>query len=222
MRYPFALFSKEAAMVSMIRPIHPVIPNIVQHPDWPTIVELICLSALAAFCLGGFAAEKFEGNKSKTVWLFVGIAALVTVALFCFFGFAATTIKGIILSLVLAFCSYSDIKTRECDDYPYLMIVIAAFIGTELTALPGMILSGLTVGLMMYAAMFLMKAVVNGADLKLAAACAFLLGFWNGIAGLIAGLLVAVIVNLIKLKNKKDGFPLIPYLAIGFMMAYFI
>jgi prepilin signal peptidase PulO-like enzyme (type II secretory pathway) len=70
--------------------------------------------------------------------------------------------------------------------------------------------------------MIFMKAVVNGADLKLAAACAFLLGFWNGIAGLIVGLLVAVIVNLIKLKNKKDGFPLIPYLAIGFMMAYFI
>lgn len=212
-------------MVSMIRPIHPVIPEIVQHPDWLTIVELICLigfSVLAAFCLGRFAAEKYEGNKPKTVWLFVGIAALVTVALFCFFGFAATTIKGIILSLVLAFCSYSDIKTRECDDYPYLMIVIAAFIGTELTALPGMILSGLVVGLMMFAAMIFMRAVVNGADLKLAATCAFLLGFWNGIAGLLAGLLVAVIVNLIKLKNKKDGFPLIPYLAIGFMMAYFI
>lgn len=209
----------------MIRPIHPVIPEIVQHPDWLTIVELICLigfSVLAAFCLGRFAAEKYEGNKPKTVWLFVGIAALVTVALFCFFGFAATTIKGIILSLVLAFCSYSDIKTRECDDYPYLMIVIAAFIGTELSALPDMILSGLAVGLMMFAAMFFMKAVVHGADLKLAAACAFLLGFWNGITGLIAGLLIAVIVNLIKLKNKKDGFPLIPYLAIGFMMAYFI
>lgn len=209
----------------MIRPIHPVIPNIVQHVDWLTIVCLICLigfSILAAFCLGRFAAEKYEDNKSKTVWLFVGIAALVTVALFCFFGFAATTIKGIILSLVLAFCSYSDIKTRECDDYPYLMIVIAAFIGTELTALPGMILSGLIVGLMMFAAMIFMKAVVHGADLKLAAACAFLLGFWNGITGLIAGLLIAVIVNLIKLKNKKDGFPLIPFLAIGFMMAYFI
>ena len=38
--------------------------------------------------------------------------------------------------------------------------------------------------------------------------------------GLLAGLLVAVIINLIK-KNK-GGFPLIPYLAIGYMMAYFI
>ena len=212
-------------MISMIRPITPIIPR--QFPafhnaDWTVLLNMsviFLVSIFAAFCISRYAANKHDGNKSKTAWLFIGIAALVTMALFCFFGCAATTIKGIILCLILAFCSYSDLKSRECDDYPHLMIVIAAFIGIELTALPGMFLSALAVFAIMFLAMF-MKATVNGADLKLATVCTFLLGFEKGVAGLLVGLLVAVIVNLIK-KNK-GGFPLIPYLAIGYMMAYFI
>ena len=212
-------------MISMIRPIIPTVPR--QFPafhtaDWTVLVNMAVIflvSIFAAFCISRYAASKYEGNKSKTAWLFIGITALITVALFCFFGCAATTLKGIILCLILAFCSYSDLKSRECDDYPHLMIVIAALIGTELTALPGMFLSALAVFAIMFLAMFI-KATVNGADLKLATACTFLLGFERGIAGLFVGLLVAVAVNLIK-KNKS-GFPLIPYLAIGYMMAYFI
>ena len=37
------------------------------------------------------------------------------------------------------------------------------------------------------------------------------------------GLIAAIIVNIIKNRKKKtEGFPLIPYLAVGFMAAYFM
>ncbi len=212
----------------MIQPITPIIPTVpnqfpaFSNADWTVFANMaviFLIGLFAAFCISRYAANKYESNKNKAAWLFIGITAFVTMALFCFFGLAATTIKGIIICLILAFCSYSDLKTRECDDYPHLMIVIAAFIGTELTALPGMLCSALAVFAIMLFAMRI-KATVNGADLKVATACTFLLGFEKGIAGLVAGLLIAVIVNLIK-KNK-NGFPLIPYLATGFMAAYFI
>ena len=65
---------------------------------------------------------------------------------------------------------------------------------------------------------------IGGADVKLSAACAFMLGIWKGFAGLIAGLTLGIIVNLIiqMRKNKVESFPLIPYLAAGFMAAYMI
>ena len=64
---------------------------------------------------------------------------------------------------------------------------------------------------------------IGGADIKLSAACAFMLGTVQGMTGLMIGLILAVIINSIKNRKKKhEGFPLIPYLAVGFMTAYFM
>ena len=66
------------------------------------------------------------------------------------------------------------------------------------------------------------KSSIGGADIKLSAACAFMLGTVQGMTGLMIGLILAVIVNSIKNRKKKhEGFPLIPYLAVGFTAAYF-
>ncbi len=187
--------------------------------SFAVMTVIFIISLVTAMYVGRFSAVKFNCNKTKTVWFFVGITGVVTLALLCFFGTAATAVKGIIFCLVLTFCSFCDIKSRECDDYPHLMTVIAAFIGFEISALQQMLLSALAVfGIMLLS--MRMKATVNGADLKLATACTFFLGFQKGITGLLLGLTAAVVVNLIK-RNKK-GFPLIPYLAVGYMTAYFI
>lgn len=67
------------------------------------------------------------------------------------------------------------------------------------------------------------KSSIGGADIKLSAACAFMLGTVQGMTGLMIGLILAVIINSIKNRKKKhEGFPLIPYLAVGFMAAYFM
>ena len=79
-------------------------------------------------------------------------------------------------------------------------------------------------------AVFLIFAMVSGnrlggADVKVSAACAFLLGFSKSIAGLVIGLFLAIICNIYfshKNKTKGKAFPLVPYLSIGFMTAFFV
>ena len=102
------------------------------------------------------------------------------------------------------------------------MIAIAACIGTELCLLPSMLTAALAVLGGLFILMTVSKTDVNGADLKLALACTFMLGLGRGLIGLTIGLVIAIAVNLVKLKNKKEGFPLIPYLAVGYMAAYLI
>ena len=186
-------------------------------------IVLLALTVLTAVFISLYASNVYKGNKKKAVLFFTVIAALTALSLFCFFGCAATTVKGIIFCLLLAFSSYEDIKTRECENYVHLMIVIAAFIGTDMSALPNMVLSALLVGGIMLMTTIITKSQMGGADIKLSAVCAFLLGTVQGFAGLMLGLIAAIIVNIIKNRKKNtEGFPLIPYLAVGFMTAYFM
>lgn len=212
-------------MNMMIRPILPYYSSITQA-DGFTVVSMMLLligAVFAAFCIAMYAANGQQGEKRKTVLLFMGITAIVTVTMLCFFGCAAVTVRGIILSLILLYSSYSDIRTRECSDYLHLMIVIAAFIGCKAAELPAMILGGVLVGAVMLVPLLTGKRTLGGADIKCSAACAFLLGLKRGLIGLTAGLLLAVIINGIKNRKKKDkSFPLLPYLSVGFTAAYFI
>ena len=186
-------------------------------------IVLLALTVLTAVFIILYASNVYKGNKKKAVLFFTVIAALTALSLFCFFGCAATTVKGIIFCLLLAFSSYEDIKTRECENYVHLMIVIAAFIGTDMSALPGMLLSALITGGIMLMTAAVTKSSIGGADIKLSAACAFMLGTVQGMTGLMIGLILAVIINSIKNRKKKhEGFPLIPYLAVGFTAAYFM
>ena len=215
-------------MNAMIRPLLPCIPynKISTEVDSTILISsalLLIGAVFAAWCLGLYAARHFGGNKKKTVLAFAGITGLVTLTMLCFFGCTAVTIRGVIFTLLLTFSSYSDIRTRECGDCLHLMIVIAAFIGTELSGLPGMILSGITACVVTLIPAFFGKRSLGGADIKCSAACAFLLGFRRSMIGLIVGLLLAVVINAIQNRKKKQlGFPLIPYLAVGFTAAYFL
>ena len=212
-------------MNMMIRPILPYYSSMTQA-DGFTVVSMLFLLigvVIAAFCIAMYAANGQQGEKRKTVLLFMGITALVTVAMLGFFGCAAVTVRGIILFLILLYSSYSDIRTRECSDYLHLMIVIAAFIGCKTAELPAMILGGVLVGAVMLVPLLTGNRTLGGADIKCSAACAFLLGLKRGLIGLTAGLLLAVIINGIKNRKKKDkSFPLLPYLSVGFTAAYFI
>ena len=212
-------------MNMIIRPILPYYSSMTQA-DGFTIVSMLLLligAVFAAFCIAMYAANGQQGEKRKTVLLFMGITAIVTVTMLGFFGCAAVTVRGIILSLILLYSSYSDIRTRECSDYLHLMIVIAAFIGCKVAELPAMILGGVLVGAVMLVPLLTGNRTLGGADIKCSAACAFLLGLKRGLIGLTAGLLLAVIINGIKNRKKKNkSFPLIPYLSVGFTAAYFI
>lgn len=183
---------------------------------------LLTAAVVASVFLSFYAAGRFDGDKKKTAFCFAALTLIGGVMLLCFFGFAAITVRGVIFFLILILSSYEDIKTRECDDYLHLMIVIAAFIGTDLTTVPGMFVSAMFTGGIMLLTVLITKSNIGGADIKMAAACSFMLGLGRGIAGLLFGTLIAVIVNLLKSKNRKTGFPMIPYLAVGYAAAYFI
>lgn len=207
--------------------IRPMIPNfsVLSSEGLAAYIGLTILLTVTAFfavLLSYYAADRFKGYKKKTAFCFEALALLGAVMMFCFFGLAATTVRGIIFFLILILSSYEDVKTRECDDYLHLMTVIAAFIGTELTMIPGMFVSAMFVGGVMLLAVLITKSSIGGADIKMAAACSFILGFERGVIGLVFGTLLAVVVNLLKSKDRKKGFPMIPYLAVGYATAYFL
>ena len=213
--------------------INPILPRVPVIPDCSsetllTILQyslfVLCAGTLA-FILGLYAAKHFKGDKTKTVLCFIGITLAVTALLLCFFGVAVGTIRGIMFCLILLFSSYSDIKTRESADFIPVMILLTALIGTEIADIPLMLLSAVLLTLPMLLIVIVCKGkAIGGADVKLTAACAFLLGAVRGCTGLVAGLSIGILVNLvIQMKKKKaEGFPLIPYLSAGFMAAYFL
>ena len=207
--------------------VRPMIPNfsVLSNGSFEAYIGLAILltgTVLAAVLLSHYATDRFKGDKKKTTFCFAALALFSAVMMFCFFGFAATTVRGIIFFLILILSSYEDIKTRECDDYMHLMTVIAAFIGTELTEVPGMFVSAMFAGGIMLLTVLVTKNNIGGADIKMAAACSFMLGFERGVIGLVLGTLLAVVVNLLKSKDRKKGFPMIPYLAVGYAAVYFI
>ena len=213
-------------MNMMIRPFMPYMLGM-DTDAWLLVVNLVLITSitvLIAFLIGRYAANEWNGNKRKTVFCFIGISVAAVMLLCYFFGLSASTVRGIIFCLILLLSSYSDMKTRECADYLHVMILLAAFICRDFTELPSMLLSAMFVGGVMLLALLLGKGrSVGGADIKLSVSCAFMLGLTQSVMGLLAGMITAVIVNSVKnRKNKKVGFPLIPYLAAGFMAAYFI
>ena len=182
---------------------------------------VLLFTGLSAFIISRYSAKKFKGKKSVTVTVFLLLSICAALLMLHRFGCTAITLKGIILFLIFITSSYQDIKTHECDDYIHPMIIIAGFIGRDYYNLPNMLISAFLVFALMMGSLLITKSSIGGADVKFSVACAFALGVKTGLSGLITGLTTAIIINLIK-KNKKEGFPMIPYLAVGFTMAYFV
>ena len=206
----------------VIRPIIPFVfdSGVTLDSKFFLLASLMaCLAAVAALALAGYCSERYETDRKKTALMSAIIAVSVTLIMICFFGCSAIAVKGIVLLSVLALSSFEDIRTRECDDHLHVLIAVAAFIGTDIKRLPEMILAGFFAGSIIVLSKLIGKGKIGGADIKLAAASAFLLGFNRGIFGLLVGTVLAVIVNLLK-KNRKSGFPMIPYLAAGFSAAF--
>lgn len=212
-------------MLSIIRPITPNISPI-QNGDMSFIIAwliVLVFAGLSAFFVANYSANRFKTNPKKTAVCFISITVLLTMMMLCFFGLTATTLKGIILSLVFILSSFEDIRIRECDDYLHVLILVAGFIGIGMSSLVTMVFSAVFVFAIMIGTAVIAKGEIGGADIKMSVACAFLLGLRRGLLGLMLGLTLAIVINVTKKrKNKKEGFPMIPYLAVGFMTAYFI
>lgn len=216
---------------SIIQPIGPIRPvdftPLAQLFSALSVTDILfaVLLALLSQCVTALVLRKtpMYSNDSKNIPVYHIVIAIAVSTMLFFCGRSVLLLKGVIFLLILMYAAVCDIQTREVSDCVSVMIMIAAFIGAEPSDLIGMIAGGLfVVGLMLFCAV-ITKNRIGGADVKLSAACAFFLGVQSGIFGLMTGLLLSVIVNLIlRRKDKAQGFPLVPYLAAGFTAAYIL
>ena len=191
------------------------------------IVCFLILGVIGGCILTQKSYERFGGNRKKVLAAFISVPVVSVMLLLFRFGDSIMTVKGVILMLLFLYASYSDIRTRKCGDLLHVFVLITALVGVQLFELPEMLIAGLFVIIVMVSTSVVFRGRIGGADIKFAAACAFLLGMAKSICGLIVGLVLAISVNAvigaIKRKNNKEyGFPMLPYLAAGFFAAYFI
>ena len=181
-------------------------------------IVTVSVFSVAAICIGLYAAKRFHGSPTETL-IYVLIYAAIAICCIIKWGYSMLAIRYLIFALIAEYCSYSDLKTQKVDDYPHLMICINALIGANIAELPMLVGTMLVCsGLMLAAILF--RVQINGADFKYIAACSFLMGYEKITIGLLLGLTLAIVVNLIK--RKHDGFPLIPYITAGFLATILI
>ena len=219
--------------IQPIGPIRPISPERLMelNPEEviTTIVKLACifLFYLAVHKISKVVISKTPGynKESKKIPIYHCISIILVSSLLIVFGWSTELLKGIILLQILLYASVSDIQTHEVKDFISVLIFITGFIGVTLSDIPMMLFSGLAIGGVLLICAMVSGNRLGGADVKLSAACAFLLGFSKSIAGLVIGLFLAIICNIYfshKNKTKGKAFPLVPYLSIEFMTAFFV
>ena len=153
--------------------------------------------------------------------------------------------QGILFAGFLICGSISDLRTHTVPDWVWMGIAGSALIGMRLSSLPSIcntpqaycseIVRGTISGLLGAAVVLLIEVplavamkdrAIGGADIKISAAGAFLLGWRRGLAALILGLLLFVViiplVRLIRHEKQDKAFPLVPFLAAGQLAVYLI
>ena len=135
--------------------------------------------------------------------------------------------QGILLAGLLIYGSIHDIRTHTMPDWVWMGVAATALLGLKLSFLPSMLLGAAAVLLIEVPLAVLLKdRAIGGADIKLSAAGAFLLGWQKGLAALILGLtlslIVVPIVRRIRHADNRKAFALVPFLAVGIMTAYLI
>ena len=139
----------------------------------------------------------------------------------------ARIIQGILYTGFLTFGSISDIRTHTVPDWVWMGVAGTAVIGMKLSSFPSMLLGAAAVLLIEVPLAVAMKdRAIGGADIKISAAGAFLLGWRKGLAALIAGLMLSIlimpVVRAIRHEKQDTRFALVPFLAAGQYALYLI
>lgn len=189
--------------------------------------SILTLCLICSVIAGWYMSRQITGeSKSKQKGLIISLSVLIAVALILAKGLTMTALKGYLLFLILFQASISDIKTREVNDSLSAMILITALIDIQPEALPPMIFALIITGLPQLIIAAKKPGSYGGADIKITASAAFLLGVWKGLFALIIGLITAIVVPTIVRKVKKqsinEGIPMVPYLSVGILLAFIL
>jgi leader peptidase (prepilin peptidase) / N-methyltransferase len=132
-------------------------------------------------------------------------------------------LKGLLLTLLLTCASHQDVKTRQIPDSLSVAITAVGFIHfSPLFSLSGMLLTGIPY----FVAAVISKGKLGGGDIKLMAACGFVLGPVGGTIQSIIGLtFVLFAATGIGIKSgyqsaKHTSLPLAPFLSAGGLFAF--
>lgn len=136
-------------------------------------------------------------------------------------------IQAVFFIALLAAASVFDIRKRIIPDSICALVAL-----TGLIAFSPVRLFGILAALPLLIAALCKQGDIGGADIKLTAACGFVLGFTAGVSGLCIGLAAMLLFyagsriagRLRKAQKKSDraSLPLAPFLSIGFLIVYFI
>lgn len=187
----------------------------------------VILTIIAAVLLGWVVAAVFRKQYGGAIqpWL-VALPMLASALLLWRYGFGPELLQGMVLCLALLYASAADIRTREVPDSLPVTIAVAGLIGRTPEEIPLMILAAVAVTIPQLAAAVMKPGSYGGADIKIMASGAFLLGLSRGLTAIITGLLLAVVctalVRKIRKQAMKASFALAPYLSAGILLAYFI
>lgn len=187
----------------------------------------VILIMVGAVMLGWATAVIFRKQYGGPclLWMIV-LPMLASVLLLWRYAFGPELLQGMVLCLALLYASAADLRTREVPDSLSVLIVVAALIGRTVAELPFMLLAAVVVTIPQLAVTIMKPGSYGGADIKIMAASAFLLGLSRGLTAIIVGLLIAITCTLfvrkIKKQTLKASFALVPYLSVGILFAYFI
>lgn len=133
-------------------------------------------------------------------------------------------VQSVLFSALMFCAGYKDIKTGRIPNSLSLLILLTAFLN-----FPKLRPVDSVLGLLLLPLPCLVGCLhdkIGGGDVKLVAACGFLLGFNRGIAALLASLLLAAVFQTIYRKAKglplSSPFPLAPYLCAGYVSIFWL
>ena len=218
----------------MIRPILPPVMPVAPLAEKFDVAGIIlnvvsCVTLLGIFTfamwiiLKNSRKELGEPKMSVALLCFAGVGLV----LLLLHGMTLTSVKGLILCMILMWAGISDMAKHEVPNFISAMILILAFVEFTPANLPSMMIGAAVIFLPQLLISVLRPGrAVGGADMKISAALGFLLGAEKGLFAVITGLLAAVIVTLIvrriRKESNKEPFALVPFLGFGAMLAVMI
>lgn len=124
--------------------------------------------------------------------------------------------KGVLFTISLILISFTDFKLMSIPDILLIPVICSGFVGVTWNSVAGLIFPS---------ALFLMMAYfkngIGGGDIKLMAACGFVLGIYCAILAALIGLLLFLIVHLPTYpKHENKVYALAPCLSVGCFFAF--
>lgn len=169
-----------------------------------------------------------EERTERAIFLALGAALLAALLITPFLpeGVAADNAARVFL-LLLVLISGIDVATRRV---PNALVYPSIAFGLVVTAVidPGLLPAALAGGGAAFGVMLVLAIIQRGAmgmgDVKAACFSGCILGIKGGVFSLLFGFAVAGLVALplvlFRLRDRKDTFPLAPFLVVGALLSY--